>query len=125
MDIEVKVTWDQIGTHGADFEAQWQLTRAIQDGESAPIRNAIATLLETNTTVTIRDDEIGCTLVYRKVAATIPEVHDGIYPHECIIATCKTMVAFDDEPYCFVHSPDSGSSFPAFSAKARDKELGR
>jgi hypothetical protein len=28
-------------------------------------------------------------------------------------------VQYDDEPYCFAHSPDSGSSFPAFSARSR------
>lgn len=39
--------------------------------------------------------------------------------HRCThIGGCDETVPFDDEPYCFVHSPDSGSHFPGYSYKA-------
>jgi hypothetical protein len=44
---------------------------------------------------------------------------ETIFPHECAHEGCKTIVQFDDEPWCFVHSPDSGSSVMGFSARAR------
>ncbi len=42
----------------------------------------------------------------------------GIYWHECRDDKCTHMVEFDDEPFCFTHSPDSGSSVRGWSAKA-------
>lgn len=66
MDIEVKVTWDGIGPHGADPEPQWVPTAMYEKVDDYPYREAIFLLLETNDTVTLRDDSIGCTLIYRK-----------------------------------------------------------
>ena len=37
--------------------------------------------------------------------------------HKCEYAGCDTTVAYWDEPYCFVHSPDSGSSFRSYDAR--------
>lgn len=49
-----------------------------------------------------------------------PEWPDGwgIYRHQCIEDDCTTTVQFDDEPWCFTHSPDEGSSLAGYSAKA-------
>lgn len=41
----------------------------------------------------------------------------GIWPHECTDPYCHEMVQYDDEPWCFTHSPNSGSSVPGYSAK--------
>lgn len=38
--------------------------------------------------------------------------------HPCEMPKCREYVAFDDEPYCFEHSPDSGSYFPGYSYEA-------
>lgn len=46
----------------------------------------------------------------------------GIFPHECEEPGCKTIVQFDDEPKCFIHSPDSGSSVLGYSARAKAEE---
>lgn len=46
-------------------------------------------------------------------------MHEGIYPHECEWPTCQNVVQFDDERYCFKHSPDSGSFEYGYSAKER------
>lgn len=35
--------------------------------------------------------------------------------HPCIEDGCEETVQFDDEPWCFTHSPDSGSSVPGYS----------
>lgn len=43
--------------------------------------------------------------------------NDGICPHECIATGCGNIVQFDDEPWCFTHSPDDGSSLPGWSAR--------
>lgn len=40
---------------------------------------------------------------------------DGVHP--CQRIGCREYVAYDDEPFCFVHSPDSGSTFPGYSYK--------
>ena len=37
--------------------------------------------------------------------------------HPCGKHECKNTVQFDDEPYCYTHSPDSGSSLPGYSYK--------
>lgn len=42
--------------------------------------------------------------------------HYGIYPHKCEIPGCHTIIQYDDEPWCYTHSPDSGSSVRGFSA---------
>lgn len=44
-----------------------------------------------------------------------------IYPHKCVILTCDEIVQFDDEPWCFKHSPDSGSYLLGYSAKKADE----
>ncbi len=47
-----------------------------------------------------------------------PKVNDGVFPHECEEEGCPWIVPFDDEPKCFTHSPDSGSSVRGYSARA-------
>lgn len=42
--------------------------------------------------------------------------HWGLYPHKCEFPTCDARSNYDDEPYCFVHSPDEGSSVRGYSA---------
>jgi hypothetical protein len=38
--------------------------------------------------------------------------------HPCTAPGCTHIVEFDDEPWCFIHSPDSGSSVPGYSYRA-------
>lgn len=38
-------------------------------------------------------------------------------PHPCEHPGCPRIVEYDDEPYCFTHSPDSGSFVPGYSYK--------
>ena len=38
--------------------------------------------------------------------------------HPCEKKECKQFVAYDDEPWCFTHSPDEGSHVPGYSYKA-------
>lgn len=45
--------------------------------------------------------------------------HYGIFPHKCESSGCSRMVQYDDEPYCFTHSPDEGSSVRGYSAASR------
>ncbi len=42
---------------------------------------------------------------------------EGIFDHECIKPGCALRVEFDDEPWCFAHSPDEGSSIEGYSAR--------
>jgi hypothetical protein len=44
---------------------------------------------------------------------------EGICPHQCVGEGCDIIVQFDDEPWCFTHSPDAGSSLAGYSARAR------
>jgi hypothetical protein len=44
-----------------------------------------------------------------------PITDDGIFVHECITPGCDRRVEFDDEPWCFTHSPDEGSSVEGYS----------
>lgn len=44
--------------------------------------------------------------------------HAGLYPHKCLEAGCDRRVIYDDEPKCFTHSPDEGSSVRGWSAYA-------
>lgn len=46
--------------------------------------------------------------------------HWGLYPHKCEFRTCDSRPVYDDEPYCFVHSPDEGSSVRGYSAYAKE-----
>lgn len=45
------------------------------------------------------------------------------FPHTCEEESCSTVVRFDDEPYCFIHSPDSGSTVIGYSARAKAESL--
>lgn len=40
-----------------------------------------------------------------------------VFKHQCVFPGCDSVVEFDDEPWCFTHSPDEGSSLPGFSAR--------
>lgn len=42
--------------------------------------------------------------------------------HPCTYPGCEHVVEFDDEPFCFTHSPDSGSSVPGYSYAAEHQE---
>lgn len=44
---------------------------------------------------------------------------DPDYPdrHPCVVVYCKNTVQFDDEPWCYTHSPDSGSDVRGYSYK--------
>lgn len=44
---------------------------------------------------------------------------DGIFHHKCIEPRCTNHIEFDDEPRCYKHSPDSGSSVKGYSARAQ------
>ena len=46
-------------------------------------------------------------------------MEDGIFHHNCEHPGCGKIVIFDDEPLCFAHSPDEGSSVRGYSAKAK------
>jgi len=49
------------------------------------------------------------------------ELRQALYfteSHPCTyFGGCENHVEFDDEPFCFVHSPDSGSVVPGYSYK--------
>lgn len=47
----------------------------------------------------------------------IDRPNDGIWHHDCERFDCGKVVIYDDEPYCFEHSPDSGSSVAGYSAR--------
>lgn len=44
-------------------------------------------------------------------------VQQGLFWHVCLDRTCRYTVEFDDEPYCYTHSPNSGSSRTGYSAR--------
>jgi hypothetical protein len=44
-------------------------------------------------------------------------LNEGIFVHQCVDSTCSSVVEFDDEPWCFTHSPDEGSSLHGWSAR--------
>lgn len=44
-------------------------------------------------------------------------MNNAIFCHQCLSVDCDVVVQYDDEPYCFVHSPDEGSDLPGFSAR--------
>jgi hypothetical protein len=50
-------------------------------------------------------------------------VEEYIFPHKCEHDTCTSMVTYDDEPWCFIHSPDSGSSVRGYSARRKAGDL--
>lgn len=45
--------------------------------------------------------------------------------HPCTREGCKETVGFDDEPFCFTHSPDSGSDVRGYSYRASTGKCGR
>lgn len=51
---------------------------------------------------------------------TIQAPTNGIYRHKCIETSCSEFVMYDDEPWCFDHSPDEGSSLVGYSAYQHD-----
>jgi hypothetical protein len=51
----------------------------------------------------------------------------GSQPHPCTHRGCPHTVEYDDEPWCFEHSPREGSYVPGYSWSARhlaDEVLG-
>jgi len=46
--------------------------------------------------------------------------HDGSHP--CLAPDCEHTVLYDDEPYCFTHSPDEGSSVVGYSYRQQQAE---
>jgi hypothetical protein len=44
------------------------------------------------------------------------DIKQGIFQHECEMEGCDRQVIYDDEPWCFTHSPDEGSSVRGYSA---------
>jgi hypothetical protein len=58
-------------------------------------------------------------IFWRKIVLIENEatIEDGIFEHECVKPQCMRRVEFDDEPWCFAHSPDEGSSLPGYSAR--------
>ena len=42
-------------------------------------------------------------------------LHSGVQRHPCEREGCSKSVPFDDEPFCFEHSPDEGSSVRGYS----------
>jgi hypothetical protein len=49
----------------------------------------------------------------------VPEYHScgEECRHECEQYGCASMISFHDEPYCFKHSPDSGSSMRGYDSR--------
>ena len=50
---------------------------------------------------------------------TDPLLNFAPQPHPCEREGCAAIVEFDDEPFCFPHSPDAGSYMAGYSWKAR------
>ena len=46
----------------------------------------------------------------------INDIEHGIFRHQCETTGCDIHIIYDDEPFCFTHSPDSGSSVKGYSA---------
>lgn len=62
--------------------------------------------------------KFGPETVPAQTAVSLPDLS-----HPCEQAGCSRTVAYDDEPYCFGHSPDSGSYVPGYSyARAHAQE---
>lgn len=43
--------------------------------------------------------------------------------HPCVAPGCEYFVPYDDEPYCYKHSPDEGSSLQGYSYKQHGSNL--
>lgn len=50
------------------------------------------------------------------------DIHWGFFPHACEFPGCDKRPIYDDEPYCFTHSPNLGLSVPNYSAYEKSKE---
>jgi hypothetical protein len=48
--------------------------------------------------------------------------HWGLFPHACEHKGCLNRPVYDDEPFCFTHSPESGSSYKGYSAHKKALE---
>jgi hypothetical protein len=50
---------------------------------------------------------------------SVPEYHScgDECRHKCQHIGCDSMISYHDEPYCFTHSPDSGSSVPGYDSR--------
>lgn len=59
---------------------------------------------------------------YHSLLEDTPVEDEWIFRHKCESEDCETIVEFDDEPYCFTHSPDEGSSLPGYSARRKAME---
>jgi len=42
--------------------------------------------------------------------------------HKCEVPSCSNMISYHDEPYCFKHSPDSGSSVRGYDSRQKNAE---
>lgn len=42
---------------------------------------------------------------------------DRMFSHRCIHDGCTNVVAYDDEPWCDEHCPESGPYLPGYSAR--------
>lgn len=49
--------------------------------------------------------------------------HWGLYPHDCEHPGCDRRPVYNDEPMCFTHSPEEGSSRKGYSAWKRARGL--
>jgi len=65
----------------------------------------------------------GCLEPQDEARAPWCEKHWGYYPHQCEEYGCERTVHFDDEPMCFTHSPDEGSSVRGYSAWKKAKAV--
>lgn len=65
----------------------------------------------------IRDEYARFTQSQRNVTHSAKQVDDGSHP--CEWGGCKENVQYDDEPYCYTHSPDSGSSRVGYSYREK------
>lgn len=48
---------------------------------------------------------------------------EGVFWHKCVTPGCDRQVEFDDEPWCFTHSPDEGSSLQGYSARVASRAV--
>lgn len=44
---------------------------------------------------------------------------EDLASHPCEHPGCKNDVLYDDEPFCYDHSPDFGSNVPGYSYKEK------
>lgn len=44
----------------------------------------------------------------------MPEENES---HPCVFEGCKDTVPYDDEPWCYIHSPFTGSTVAGYSYK--------